>query len=69
MCDKQEVQEEKSEYRAYLLRLWRVSKTSQPGWRASLERSDGGQLMIFATLGDLFTFLESQTATVSQVED
>ncbi len=52
-------------YRAYLLRLWRVH--SKDGaeqaseWRASLEDPHTRQRLAFATLERLFAFLTDQT--------
>ena len=47
------------EYKAYLLRLWRESH--EAGWRAALENSNNSERAVFATLGELVTFLEAKT--------
>lgn len=46
-------------YRAYLVRLWR-DDPSEP-WRASAQSAQSGELICFATLQELFTFLELYT--------
>jgi hypothetical protein len=56
-------------YISYLLRLWRVSRTGKPVWRASLESPLTGQRLAFANLADLFAFLESETGRSSQDQD
>ena len=55
----------------YLLRMWQESggpndphggrPRDPPLWRASLERPQGGQRLGFASLEDLFAFLENET--------
>jgi hypothetical protein len=56
-------------YLSYLLRLWQESGPSQEGdaplWRASLERPQSDVREAFASLADLFAFLESETGTRS----
>jgi hypothetical protein len=55
------------DYLSYLLRLWRVNgdrETSCEGkatWRASLESAHTSEKRIFASLDDLFDFLQKQT--------
>ena len=53
-------------YRAYLLRLWRVHEVSRPEktpvWRASLENPQTGERLAFASLERLFAFLFDQTS-------
>jgi hypothetical protein len=57
-------------YLSYLLRLWQESggdlphgnaSRGRPLWRASLERPQDGERLGFASLADLFAFLESET--------
>jgi len=57
-------------YLSYLLRLWQESAGDLPGgsprddaplWRASLERPQSAELLGFASLEDLFAFLENET--------
>jgi hypothetical protein len=46
-------------YRAYLVRLWRDD--AQEPWRASAQSVQSGELVRFATLQELFAFLEMHT--------
>ncbi len=61
--------EYRSEYLAYVLRLW----CDGPGtpWRAAIEGVRTGERHLFATLPALFAFLESETTDLlmTQVED
>jgi hypothetical protein len=65
MCCQRLHQEDKPGYQAYLLRLWRVSNKKKPEWRASLESTQSGELLVFTELGELFAFLESQTKEIN----
>lgn len=47
-------------YSAYLVRLWQ--ETPQTAWRASAQCATTGQKHYFATLAELFVFLEEQTS-------
>ena len=57
-------------YLAYLLRLWRVNDLKQGGekdedsWRASLEDPRTGRRVGFATLLELFVFIEEITQSL-----
>ncbi|MGD8793689.1 MAG: hypothetical protein PVF47_14135 [Anaerolineae bacterium] len=53
-------------YVAYLLRLWQVEEGEHAPWRASLESPQTGTRQGFASLVDLFTFLEKQTGQVAR---
>jgi hypothetical protein len=62
--------ERQRRYLSYLLRLWQESggdlphgnaPRGPPLWRASLERPHDGERLGFASLVDLFAFLESET--------
>lgn len=58
-------------YRSYLLRLWRegssdLPRSEPPLWRASLESTDGAARLGFASLLDLFIFLEKETESRTQ---
>ncbi len=62
------------DYLSYLLRLWRVSGDGEsPGmgrkaiWRASLESTRTGERRGFASLDELFDFLQDRTG--EQVEE
>jgi hypothetical protein len=49
-------------YLSYLLRLWQTSSDGEHIWRASLETPGSGERRGFASLRELFDFLEAQTA-------
>jgi hypothetical protein len=55
------------QYLSYLLRLWQASAGDPPRdsplWRASLESSQTGTRLGFASLGELFAFLEEETGS------
>jgi hypothetical protein len=51
------VSDERPEYLAYLLRMWRVDEDGGSHWRASLERPSNGERLIFTSLETLFEFL------------
>ena len=54
-------------YLSYLLRLWQTSDRGKQVWRASLEIPGAGERQGFASLEDLFDFLQTQTGqTVPQ---
>jgi len=65
--------EEPDAYQAYLLRLWRARYKGKWQWRASLESPHTGERQAFASLEQLFTFLDercgSQTADTPPVKD
>ena len=65
---------EQRRYMAYLLRLWQESGGERarsdahpdgPLWRASLERPQGGERLGFASLEDLYAYLDAQTRSSS----
>lgn len=45
-------------YHSYLFRLWRYD--GQAPWQASLQSTATGQIIHFATLDQLWTFLQTQ---------
>jgi hypothetical protein len=51
-------------YLSYLLRLWQAGSRDRTVWRASLENPMTGERRGFATLKELFTFLETQTGEI-----
>jgi len=53
-------------YVAYLLRLWQVSEGQNAVWRASLEGPHTGERRGFATLQELFTYLETEACGVGE---
>lgn len=48
-------------YFSYLLRVWRTGEREEDTWRASLEQPGTHRRRGFATLDELFDFLQSQT--------
>ncbi len=46
-------------YKAYLVRLWQDNDRGL--WRASAHSVHTGEKVLFASLAELFTFLEGQT--------
>ncbi len=58
--------DDKRDYHAYLLRLWRVNTGRATLWRASLEDSRTGERKGFADLRGLLAFLEEQTNDIQQ---
>lgn len=58
---------EQLDYLSYLLRLWRAGE-EKAVWRASLESSHTGERVGFATLSDLFTFLEQEVSHAAQCQ-
>ena len=57
-------------YLSYLLRLWQENAGDLPGgdlplWRASLERPQDGERLGFASLEDLYAYLDAQTGSSS----
>ncbi len=53
-------------YVAYLLRLWQAREGGSTVWRASLESPQTGERRGFASLADLFTFLEHEVCQAAQ---
>ena len=51
---------EQRSYLSYLLRLWQTRGGDEWVWRASLEDPHTGERKGFASLTDLFTFLEQE---------
>ena len=51
---------------SYLLRLWQESDEVPVLWRASLELPLDGERLGFASLVDLFVFLENETGASLQ---
>jgi len=56
-------------YQSYLLRLWRTQSDEQDIWRASLESPGTGQRHGFASLQELFRFLQTQTEQAGTEEE
>jgi hypothetical protein len=55
---------EQRRYESYLLRLWQTDRGGTLIWRASLESARTGERRGFASLADLFAFLEQETASI-----
>ena len=53
-------------YRSYFLRLWEAYTEGELVWRASLESPHSRQRRGFASLADLFAFLESEVGDTVQ---
>jgi hypothetical protein len=53
--------DEETGYRAYLLRLWRADRAGADVWRACLQSSGTEERHLFASLEQLFAFLEDET--------
>lgn len=49
------------ETRSYVLRLWQAERAEQLVWRAALEDVRSGERWGFASLPELFAFLEERT--------
>jgi hypothetical protein len=45
---------------SYLLRLWQTGDPEQPVWRASLQYSRTGEIVGFASIEDLFAYLQTE---------
>ena len=50
-------------YLSYMLRVWQTSDGAKQVWRASLETPGTGERQGFASLKDLFDFLQTQIET------
>jgi hypothetical protein len=60
------VRDRTSRYLAYLLRMWQVRNEGRIGWRASVENVHTGERRGFASLGELFTFLENEAGQIAK---
>jgi hypothetical protein len=54
------MEEERVDYLAYLLRMWRSPEEGSVNWRASLEEVNTHRKIGFASLDDLLAFLWDQ---------
>ena len=52
-------------YLSFMLRLWRAGNDGEPVWRASLENPHTGEHLGFATLRELFDYLEAQVKEIT----
>ena len=55
-------------YRAYLLRLWQVEAEEDAPWRASVESPQTGERRGFASLAELWAFLEKEIGEAVQAQ-
>ena len=53
--------ENESEYRVYLLRLWRPGRDAEGGWRASLQEPLSDERIGFGSLDALLAYLRRET--------
>ena len=60
---------ERRRYVSYLLRLWQAQDEGELAWRASLESAHTGERLGFASLADLFAFLDRETAGPKEGKD
>lgn len=56
-------------YLSYLVRLWQTGDSGRQIWRASLESPGSGERQGFASLKELFEFLERQTLDLPCLSD
>jgi hypothetical protein len=59
---------EQRRYISYLLRLWQIESEGELVWRASLESPHTGERRGFASLADVFTFLEKELGQVARCQ-
>ena len=57
---------ERRRYLSYLLRLWQTRDEGVWIWRASLESSSTGERRGFASLAEMYAFLEGEIARVDE---
>jgi len=55
-------------YVAYLLRLWQVEAEEDAPWRASVESPQTGERQGFASLAELWAFLEKEIGEAVQAQ-
>ena len=56
----QTMKDRQRDYMSYLLRMWRTGSEEDGAWLASLTNPFTGEQLGFATLNELFTFLQSR---------
>ena len=59
---------ERHEYRAYLVRFWRVRSGGKWVWRTTLESPHTAERQVFADLPELFAYLERQTSDLDLIQ-
>ena len=55
-------------YISYLIRLWQIRNAGELVWRASLESPSTGERVGFASLDELFGFLQRQTGPATDAD-
>ena len=63
------IHEPRQRYLSYLLRMWQTSEGEAQTWRASLQSPGSENRQGFASLQDLFDFLETETGYRNQDGD
>ncbi len=63
------VNDERQDYLAYMVRLWRAEGDEGPVWRASAESPHTGERQTFAGLELLISFLKEKTREAPRGED
>ena len=58
--------EERRHRMSYLLRLWQTEQGGSSVWRASLESAHTGERRGFASLAELYVYLEQATAAANE---
>ena len=56
-------------YLSYLLRLWQTSDGGRQVWRASLQSPDSEERQGFASLEDLYAFLDARAGQAEEEGD
>ncbi len=57
--------EKSRQYLAYMLRVWSIKDDQKVLWRASLQNAQTSERRGFASLEDLFEYLRSQAAAMT----
>ena len=58
--------DERRRYVSYLLRLWQTRREGALVWHASLESPTTGERWGFASLAELYAYLDRETAAVDE---
>jgi hypothetical protein len=58
--------EERRRRLSYLLRLWQAEQEGASVWRASLESAHTGERWGFASVAELYAFLEQETTALNE---
>ena len=63
MSDYIDAGEGPSGYSSYLLRLWQFDRGGEVVWRVAVTRTDGGEEVILAGLGELADYLSEEAGS------